>query len=80
MCAVMMSERLRDRVEAILPTRKEFARSSEEIGIWLGTPADTAAKACTALKRFGAVDFYIDFKKIGNGKQVVSRKMWWGVD
>jgi hypothetical protein len=73
---VTEGERLRDKIEEILPDREDFARSAEEIAIWAGCTADQAQRACRSLQRFKAVGMKLEWKRTAK-KTNTSRSMWW---
>jgi siroheme synthase (precorrin-2 oxidase/ferrochelatase) len=73
---IFMEDRVRDRIEGVLPASEDRAISAQELSFWLGCRTDTINKACMALRRFGAADFRMEKKKHKTG-QISKRKMWW---
>jgi hypothetical protein len=74
---ILIHERLRDRLEAVLPTTKEFACSLEELAFWLNCSIDEVRYACLALRKWGVADYHMEPMTYGRGNHVVFRKMWW---
>lgn len=75
MTAIIYGSRLRDRVEAQLPTSQAKAKSTDEIAKAIGVSPPDVARACNALRRFGAAKF-----KLGPVvPKVQRRKLWWRV-
>jgi predicted transcriptional regulator len=73
---IVTHERLRDRVEAILPDREDFARSTWDLAIWLGATQDQIESALMSLKRFGAVQRKLQTVKTGRASNT-TRWVWW---
>lgn len=73
---MIVHERLRDRVEEILPTREDFTLSATELAIWLSCTQEQAQKACRALQRFGAVGIKLQ-KRRTEKRTNTTRTMWW---
>jgi len=71
-------ERLRDRLENVPPGREEFARSTDELAIWLSSTPDQVLSACRALQRFGAAKMRLARCRTGP-RSNTTRTMWWGV-
>ncbi len=74
---ILDHERLRDRIEQILPEREDFALSATELAIWTGSSQESAQKACRALQRFGAVGMKLHSIKTNPKGHVTTRTIWW---
>ena len=74
---ILIHERLRDRLEAVLPTTKDFACSLEELAIWLNCSVDEVRYACISLRKWKVADYYMEPVKSGRGNHVAVRKKWW---
>lgn len=73
---IVEGERLRDRLERVLPDREDFAQSPAELAIWLSSTPDQVLSACRALQRFRAAQMWLDRKKTGP-RSNTTRTMWW---
>jgi hypothetical protein len=75
---VIMEGRLSDRIEAMLPEREDFARSIEEITIWLGCTPDQALSACRSLQRFRCAKMKLQsIRQHTDRRYKTTRTMWW---
>ena len=72
---IVTYERLRDRVEAVLPDNEEFARSTWDLAIWLGATQTQIEDALKALLKFKAVRRKQDAIITESG--CILRWMWW---
>jgi hypothetical protein len=75
---VVEGERMRDRLEAILPTRSDRAISADEAAIWLNAPADHVRRALRILQNFRAVEMRMDKRRTGP-RSNTTRMLWWAV-
>jgi hypothetical protein len=75
---IIGNERLRDRLELVLPGKEEFARSIAELAIWLGSTEDSVSSACRSLQRFKAAQMKLERVKTGP-RSNTTRTMWWGM-
>jgi len=74
---ILDHERLRDRIEQILPDREDFALSATELAIWTGSSQELAQKACRALQRFGAVGMKLQSRRTNHKGHTTTRTTWW---
>jgi hypothetical protein len=73
---VMEGDRLRDRLEMVLPDREEFAQPPSELAIWLNSTPDSVLSACRALQRFGAAQMKLGKQRTGP-RSNTTRTTWW---
>lgn len=72
---IIYGDRIRDRVERELPSSPAQAKSTDDVAACLGIQPAEVARACMALRRFGAAAFKLSPPK----KNTNRRKLWWKV-